>query len=268
MKRCRFNQIAYSCNVLSDLSPPSGGYGRLHNGGSAVLLPFKYHSALIFGFMSGYYVLTCHVLHRGWAKKNGTALSLITQAWHRDGIAPATRHGDAGPLQSHRLFEKFNYTLKGTGNACGQNGAQSRSHPSQWQCVTFPWILNWVCYSRQAVLVTVICMFNPPSPFLLLLLPPTPLPFGLCFSHCRTCLYLCGWEPSLARPCSNMYSYQRGKEIEKRTPSLHPFNVYPQPTKNFYCDALSAMERYHCCYGNYIYTLRHALPQFDKSNKY
>lgn len=127
--------------------------------------------------MSGYYVLTCHVLHHESAKKNGTALSLITQAWHRDEISPATQHGNAGPLQSHRLFEKFNYTLKGTGNACGQNGAQIKSHQSQWECVTFPWILNGVCYSRQTVPITVICMFNPPP-------PPTPLPFGLCFSHC------------------------------------------------------------------------------------
>lgn len=126
----------------------------------------------MFGFMSRYYVLTCHVLHHESAKKNRTALSLIKQAWRRDELAPATRHGDAGPLQSLWLSKKFNYTLKGTGNACGQNGAQSQSHPSQWECVTFAWTLNGVCYSRQAVPVGVMCMFNPPpSPFLFLLLP-------------------------------------------------------------------------------------------------
>lgn len=35
---------------------PSGGEGRLHNRGSAVLLLFKYHSALLSGFMLEDYV--------------------------------------------------------------------------------------------------------------------------------------------------------------------------------------------------------------------
>lgn len=47
------------CSVLTPGKihiKPSGGQGRLHNRGSAALLLFKYHSALLFGFMSGDYV--------------------------------------------------------------------------------------------------------------------------------------------------------------------------------------------------------------------
>lgn len=94
--------IAYSCHAApscfrfepgySVLTPgkicikPSGGDGRLHNRRSAVLLPFKYHSARLFGFTSEDYVLACQVLCHKSAKKNRTALSLITQAWHGDEI--------------------------------------------------------------------------------------------------------------------------------------------------------------------------------------
>lgn len=68
VKPCLCGMEAYSCRVApsgfvlepgcSVLTPgkihikPSGGDGRLHNRGSAALLPFKYHSAPQFGFMS------------------------------------------------------------------------------------------------------------------------------------------------------------------------------------------------------------------------
>lgn len=176
--------------------------------------------------MSGYYVLKCHLLHHESAKKNRTALSLITQAWRRDELAPASRHGNAGPLQSLWLFEKFNYTLKGTGNACGQNGAQSKSHPSQWECVTFPWTLNGVGYSRQAVPVAVMCMFNPPTrthplPFPP---PPTPLPFGLCFLHCVLCRNISVWVRTIPGQALQQHvQLSKGEKNRKESPVVASF---------------------------------------------
>lgn len=85
IKRCLCGIIAYSRHVApsgfifepgySVLTPgkihikPSGGDGRLRNRGSAVLLPFKYHSAPLFGCMLEDYVLACQVLCHESAKR-------------------------------------------------------------------------------------------------------------------------------------------------------------------------------------------------------
>lgn len=85
MKLCLCGITAYSCHVAPSgfifepgygvLTPgkihikPSGGDGRLHNRGSAVLLPFKYHSALLFGCMLEDYFLACQVLCHESAKR-------------------------------------------------------------------------------------------------------------------------------------------------------------------------------------------------------
>lgn len=174
--------------------------------------------------MSGYYVLKCHLLHHESAKKNRTALSLITRAWRRDERAPASQHGNAGPLQSLWLFEKFNYTLKGTGNACGQNGAQSKSHPSQWECVAFPWTLNGVGYSRQAGPVAVMCMFNPPPPSFSSSSPSHSSPIWTVFLPlCALQNYICVGEkhpwPGFAATCTAI----KGGKNRKESPLVASF---------------------------------------------
>lgn len=84
-----------------------------------------------------------------------------------------------------------------------------------------PW-MEWAIVGRLSLSLLCVCLI-PPPPFLFLLLP--------LFSHldcvsptvCSAELYLCGWEPSLARLCSNMYSYQRGEKNRKESPFVASF---------------------------------------------
>lgn len=186
-------------------------------GGSAALLPFKYHPALIFGFMAGYCVFKapCAASRIGQKERRGIGRGM---RWRRRALAVAS-------------------LWKAEGNARGQNGAQSYE-PSiaVGDASHFPWILNGVCCGRQTVPVTVICMFNPPphhpsfsssshsSPIWTVVLPLHALQILVC---------ICVGEnhpwPGLAATCTAIKG--GGVGGEKTHPPLYPFNVYePQPT--------------------------------------
>lgn len=145
------------------------------------------------------------------AKMNGTALSLIARAWHRHEMAPATQHSDAGPLQSHRLLEKFNYTkeqemlvdrMGPRVRAIHRSGNVSHFHESWMECA----IVGRLSLSLWPPPRTPPCSPHPLDYF-----SSHSSPIGTVFLPMRapTCLHLCGWEPFLARPGSSTYSYLR-----------------------------------------------------------
>ena len=162
------------------------------------------------------------------AKMNGTALSLIARAWHRHEMAPATQHSDAGPLQSHRLLEKFNYTkeqemlvdrMGPRVRAIHRSGNVSHFHESWMECA----IVGRLSLSLWA---------TPPHPPLL---PPPPwllllplLSYWDCVSP-NACSYLFAsvWVRTIPGPAWQQHlRLSKGRKIEKRSPPFHPFNVW------------------------------------------
>ena len=110
----------------------------------------------------------CRVMNQP-TEQNIVALSLITQAHSTEtrllcvfvAVLPQMAHymEKPCPLSQIDFFGKFNYALKWTASACGWKKKKKRfwieCHPLKRECVTFPWILNWECYSVQVVPVIV-----------------------------------------------------------------------------------------------------------------
>lgn len=131
---------------------PSGGDGRLHNRGSAVLLPLKCYSAPLFGFMSKDYVehAGCRVMNQP-TEQNIVALSLTTQAFHGDQIArriccrPASDSALHGRALAARLtfweiqlcFE-MNSQCLWIKKKKKKKGFRLSAILLKWECVTFP----------------------------------------------------------------------------------------------------------------------------------
>jgi len=122
------------------------------------------------------------------AEQNTDALSLITQPWHRDNITPCfcccpgshrALHGRAVPLQWDWLFEKFNYALKWTVSACGENGFQARAI---YCCRNVPHIHEyWMdCATVGRLSPSLWFVFLPPPPLLVFHLDCNLLPRTRC----------------------------------------------------------------------------------------
>lgn len=176
----------------------------------------------------------CRVMNQP-TEQNIVALSLTTQAFHGDQIArriccrPASDSALHGRALAARLtFWEIQLCFEMNSQCLWikkkkKKGFRLSAILLKWECVTFPWILNWECYSMRVVPV-IGNRYNA----------------NIILYKLKTFFFFLAWSPINVFPQSEFAQ-----------------TLY-QGALTSVCQKWC-----QCSHGNYSYTLPHALPQLE-----